>query len=456
MKKYLFIGGLLFIIFSILSVLSITFLRIPPWHLNQAIKVSTAIGAKLACSGRYISELSKQQIKQDIVSYSAANELLEITYDEQQKTVEAGLWGLHTSKARFRQGLGCTLEIGNTQALDNIQVPDLKREEGDWPKGHVVNTIIPEYQKEIQQLMLQDNQKGLDTRALLVVKDGHIIAETYGEGYSHDTRFLGWSMAKSMTAILMGQLALQGKVTLSDQNLFKAWQNDSRSTITVYDLLTMTSGLKFDETYMPGSDALRMLFDSHSASHVALQATLKHKPKQYFFYSSGTSNLLSRLFYARVGNYPQKNINYFYKHILQPLSMHHTIFELDPSGIFVGSSYMYASARDWARLGLLMNNHGLLNGHRLFSTAWGDKAKQINQSKNHPDYGFQFWLNTGTKKNRWEDLPEDAYAMMGNRSQVVMMIPSKNMVIIRLGWTAGRYPTNENFKQILDSSDNLN
>jgi len=125
--------------------------------------------------------------------------------------------------------------------------------------------------------------------------------------------------------------------------------------------------------------------------------------------------------------------------------MNHTIVESDPSGVFVGSSYVYASARDWGVLGNLLANDGMHNGKRLLTEDWLRTATQPNASANEPRYGYQLWLNRGGSELRWPDLPADAYAMRGNRAQVVMMIPSRSAVFVRLGWSSGAYPTNKHF-----------
>ena len=130
--------------------------------------------------------------------------------------------------------------------------------------------------------------------------------------------------------------------------------------------------------------------------------------------------------------------------------MLHSTLEPDPSGVFVASSYIYSSPRDWARLGQLMLNRGELNGHRLISAAWVARAVTPNVSANDPRYGYQFWLNGGGDVLRWPGLPEDAYAMNGNRQQVVMVVPSANAVLVRLGWTAGGYPLEQNFAELLE------
>lgn len=151
----------------------------------------------------------------------------------------------------------------------------------------------------------------------------------------------------------------------------------------------------------------------------------------------------------RVGGTTAAAYEFLHAKLLAPLGMANTIVEPDPSGVFVGSSYVYASARDWAQLGQLMVADGVHAGKRLLSSDWIHRATQPNRSENEPRYGYQFWLNAGGAELRWPNLPEDAFAMQGNREQIVLMIPSRNLVLVRLGWTDVRYPVDEVFSGLL-------
>jgi CubicO group peptidase (beta-lactamase class C family) len=190
-----------------------------------------------------------------------------------------------------------------------------------------------------------------------------------------------------------------------------------------------------------------MLFQAPSASDVALRSPAEHAPGSFFYYSSGTTNLLARFVRDRLGG-NQAQIDFFDRELRAPLGLRHTLFEPDPSGVFVGSSYVYAAARDWARLGLLMLDRGEFDGRQLLAPDWVERAITPNASANDRRYGYQFWLN-GPEPLRWPDLPADAYAMMGNREQVVMVIPSAGAVLVRLGWSSEQYPMEEQFNRLL-------
>jgi CubicO group peptidase (beta-lactamase class C family) len=419
------------------------------WNLGSAVQVATGLGAKIACSARFISDLSEQQALADVVSYSPAAGLLDLTYDYDNKTVDAELFGMAPKRAQYRKGLGCTLDVGDTQHLNSIQVPEVASNEDDWPKGQGVHSKIEGVQQALDQMLLDDNEKGYQTRAFLVIKGQEIIAESYAEGFTNHTPLMGWSMGKSLTAMLVGRYQYLQQIDSEQLAGLEQWKEDGRSQITIKQLLQMTSGLKFDEVYAPGSDATHMLFSAYSASDVALGSPLDEQPGTHFSYSSGTTNILARWLFEELDGDAQQLVDFAFNELFSPLSMSNTVFEPDGSGVFVGSSYIYASARDWARLALLMKNGGEMNGQQLLSQEWVKQASQPNSSENDKRYGYQFWLNSGGEELRWKDLPKDAYAMLGNRKQVVMIIPSQDMIVIRLGWSSGDYPTNNNFSELI-------
>jgi CubicO group peptidase (beta-lactamase class C family) len=420
--------------------------------LPSALSVGTGMAAKLACSGRFISGLDDARITEDLASYSGLYRQIELRAGERE--VSASLFGMAQTSATWRPGIGCSLDIGDTAPLDRLVPSTVAQRAAPWPRGDQVEDTDPVAQAVLEAILLADNAAGLETRALVMVRDGRIIAEHYADGFGADTPLLGWSMGKSVTAIMVGRLQQLGLLPADERAfhegpLFPAWAGDARRDIRLVHLLQMTSGLDWDETYAPGSDSTRILFQVASASDVAMLSAPGRPPGEYFYYSSGTTNLLSRFVHDRLGG-AQPQLDFFARQLLDPLGMRHTLFEPDPSGVFVGSSYIYASGRDWARLGLLMLNRGEFAGQALLAQDWVDRAVTPNGSANDPRYGYQFWLNAGGETLRWPGLPEDAYAMMGNRSQVVMIVPSANVVLVRLGWTAGEYPLEANFRRLLE------
>jgi CubicO group peptidase (beta-lactamase class C family) len=378
---------------------------------------------------------------------------LRIAYDDDNRTVRASLMGLSSSTASYVPGIGCYNDYRGYDQRRSLEARELPVFTSHWPHGNRVESIDPSIQRQLDTLVALDNAEGLSTRALLVVRGGQIVAESYAQGGAPDTPLLGWSMAKSLTAVMIGNLEYRGLLSVDELPGFSAWANDSRANIQLGHMLTMTDGLDFSERYDPGDDATTMLFREPSASAYALRRPLAHPSGSYHNYNSGTANLLARVYFDRTGGTLESSLEDFRRHIAVPLSFQHTVFEVDASGVFVGSSYLYASARDWARLGQMMLNGGVLNGQRIVSEDWVQRTVQPNNSSNYRAYGYQWWLNDGDQRPRWPDLPADAYAAMGNRQQLLMVIPSADTVIVRLGWTSGNYPASQRFAGILQALD---
>lgn len=449
--KRLLLAGLALLLLSPLWIAPL--IGFSPLNYREALAVGTGITAKLACSGYYLSGFSDEQNLEDIATYTPAVRSVTLRHTG-SNTVEADIYGLAPASARYYPGLGCTLQYPGMADLAVLEVPRLPANYRHWPMDDIAPTTEPKLQAVVEKLLVEDEMAGLDTRALLVARGGQILAETYKAGIDRDTPLLGWSMGKSVTAILLGRMEARGLVDNAETRLFPAWEGDSRRDISLVNLLQMSSGLDFEEPYVPGSDSTRMLFFAPSAAGVALESELLHEPGSHFYYSSGTTNLLMRLAWDRLGGDTQALLDFFAAELAGPLGLGNTTLELDASGVFVGSSYVYAPARDWARLGLLMLDQGVAGDRRLLEEDWVTRAVTPNPSRNEPRYGYQFWLNGGAVNLRWPDLEPGAYAMMGNRGQVVMMLPAHDAVVVRLGWTGtGEYPFNERLARVQAALD---
>ncbi len=274
----------------------------PPLIAADFARVAVGLGAKLACSHRYLTGLPPAQIANDLASYSVAYRLVDLEFDDARRQSRASLLGLASRSAQYREGLGCTLEIGDTSALDRVTVPPVSVPgDASWPRGERVSTLSAGAQLSLERTLQQDRQEDYDSRALLIARDGAIVAEAYGEDFGPGTLHLGWSMGKSITAMLLGSLEYRNRLRPGETDLFAPWSGDERASISVRNLLQATSGLAFSEVYTPGTDATRMLFDSHSAAAVAMAKPLEHPPGRHFSYSSGTTNLLASLLVERLG-----------------------------------------------------------------------------------------------------------------------------------------------------------
>lgn len=273
------------------------------------------------------------------------------------------------------------------------------------------------------------------TRAIVVLQGGKLAAESYAPGFSADMPLPGWSMTKSVLSALIGVLVGEGKMSLADKRLTARWRRDERRDITLEDLLRMRSGLEFSEVYDdPASDATRMLFVLGDAAAFAAAKPLAAPPGTLWNYSSGTSNILSRLVRDILGDaaYP----GFPRRALFEPLGMDSAVLEQDAGGTFLASSYMFATARDWARFGQLYLEDGVCAGRRLLPEGWTRFcASPTPQSQGR--YGAHWWLklhdSLGGQTAAAERLPQDAFHACGHEGQVLSVIPSRRLVVVRLG-----------------------
>lgn len=289
-----------------------------------------------------------------------------------------------------------------------------------------------------------------ETRAVLVLRDGRIVAERYAPGYSADMRFISWSMAKSVTAILVGFLVEDGALDLDAPAPVPEWQgaDDPRRAITLRQLLHMASGLEHTEVNDPiwDSDTNRMLFTSGTddmAGYAAAQP-LEAAPGSRYEYSSATSVILSRIIADALtdSDDPGERAAAFRRfaetRLIGPARIPSLYFEFDAQGTQIGGSFMHATARDWARIGeLLRTGHGP-DGRQIVSPEWRDFM--LAPSPQNPEYGGHIWLNRPGGRNDRPTLfpgrgPATVFSLVGNLGQYVVVSPDQGLTVVRLGNT---------------------
>ena len=288
-----------------------------------------------------------------------------------------------------------------------------------------------------------------ETRALLVWHGGHPIAERYGPGYDAKTRFIGWSMAKSVTGVLIGMLVSDGRLRLDDPVPIALWQRpgDPRGEITLRQLLQMRSGLRHVEAGDPPyeSDEVRMLFldGRDDMARYAETQPLEHDPGKVWRYSTNTSVILADLA-ARVlapGGTPDMRrravSDYLRTRLFDPVGMHSALGEFDAAGTLIGGSAIHATARDWALFGEFLRHQGAAGGVQLVPRQWIEFMTTPNPRE--AQYGAQIWLNRPATRGRSSLFPEagptDLFACEGHLGQYVLVSPSRRLVIVRLGMT---------------------
>ncbi|HRZ32868.1 MAG TPA: serine hydrolase [Flavobacterium sp.] len=402
------------------------------------LDIVSGFSAKSVASGHFIDGRSLEIIEKgdnDIDNVRlATNEI-----NEKEKVVYSSAFGLKERKAIYREGLGATLINDDFDETKPYLIPKRTKIETNlpFPYGNLEpkDSLLPEVNYEKLNLAVanafdQKGEKIKRTRALLVIYKDKIIAEKYEEGFSKNTKFLGWSMTKSITATYFGVLQYQGKIDINKPTPLTEWANDSRSKITLHNLIQMNSGLEWNEDYGNISDVTKMLFLADDMAKVQLEKPAAFEPNKHWNYSSGTTNLLSGILRRQFQNH-QDYLDFWYSSLIDKIGMHSMLIEPDMAGNFVGSSYGWATARDWAKFGLLYLHEGNWNGEQIFDKSWA-KYVATPTPTSKGEYGGHFWLNAGGK---YPDVPKDMYFCGGFQGQKVIIIPSKELVIVRFGLT---------------------
>jgi CubicO group peptidase (beta-lactamase class C family) len=404
--------------------------------------IISGYSAKNACSCVFIQGRTKESInKEELGSFPLSLGSIEINYKD--SSVTGTVLGLAKRKAIYRSGLGCTLinDLSeNAVRSQNFSVPVFRNiPDTSWDKwGDSLPLNKVKLNEAVATAFQQRyNNKPVNTRALLIIYKNKIVEEKYAAGYDMNSMFLGWSIAKSVTGALIGILVKQGKLDVNQAAPVNLWQqsNDGRKQIRIEDLLQQTSGLKFKEDYNSYSSATNMLFNKGDMAAYVESLPLKTKPGTEFYYSSGNSNILSRMVRNTVG---EKEYHAFpYNELFHKLGMYHTLIEPDASGTFVGSSYIWASARDYARFGMLYLNNGVWNNERILPEGWVQKTMTPPAANPLKNYGYQFWLNglnvKDLSKKEFPQMPADFFYADGYSGQRIYIIPSMQLVAVRFG-----------------------
>ena len=290
-----------------------------------------------------------------------------------------------------------------------------------------------------------------ETRAVIVMQNGKRIYERYAPGYGPGNRFISWSMAKSITSTLVGDLVADGKLELDTPAPVPAWRvkpGDPRAAITLRQLLNMSSGLKHIESDPPElADTNRALFADMSGDIVAhaVSAPLQSKPGTVWQYSTLTTHILADIVTRTIAPAAETPAarrkatrDFINARLAGPAGMPSLLCEFDPQGHLLGGSFCHASARDWANFGQLYLDRGVVAGRQVVAPAWVDFVQT--PAPANAGYGGQFWLNRapthGNESALFADQgPVDAYAAIGHLGQYVIIVPSKHLVVVRLGKT---------------------
>lgn len=429
----------------------------PPAIDTEQLRIALTSSAKRLCSSVFVAGRDAAHVKAEELEELATLDV-RLAVDEQDLTVVTSAGG-ESAIVLYRPHLGCTLT--DAAAVDDLRAqfdaaaypaPTPPDPERPWPLGSAVN--LPESVDGLDLAAVNaavddafaepDPANPVRTRAVVVVHDGRIVAERYAPPFDAGAPQLGWSMTKTVTAALTGILVSDGVLDVDLPAPVPEWQgaDDPRGEITLEHLLHMSSGLEFSEVYTPGSasDVILMLYGPGADDMGAFTADkpLAHPPGEHFSYASGTTNLIARI-QRQTFDDLQDYFAFPRKRLFEPLGMASAVIEPDVSGTFVGSSYMYATPRDWARLGLLYLQDGVWNGERILPEGWVDYSLTPAPAAERGQYGVQIWLNAGADGQPPPNpaLPAEMFYLSGFEGQNVVVVPSARLIVVRMGLTRG-------------------
>lgn len=428
------------------------------YYLNLLMPVITGYAAKNLASGIFVAGRTQESLEKEDLNFSFIKFNHNTVDFEKKEVTSRFLWG--KSKAICIDGFGCTLihdfseeEIKSRPYVTTEALP-LNPDTIPWPMGDLMTDTIPsginmdKLDLAVKQAMA-DTIPSKGTFALMVVYKGQPVAEVYRSDLSANNRFLSWSMAKGFTNTLVGLRVKNAGLDIHQPLNLPEWQNDDRKNITLNNLLHMNSGLEWNEDYGNLSDVTVMLHKYGDMGAFAAGKKQLFPADSVWLYSSGTTNLLSLV----LRNSFTSDIEY-YKYpreaLFNKIGMKSAIWETDASGTFVGSSYLYATMRDYARFALLYMNKGNWLGEQLLPENWADyTTTEANGSDGK--YGAFFWLNLSADQ---PDAPKDTYMCKGHDGQFIFIIPSKELIVIRTGYSKhGEFDTNLMLKGIVESME---
>ena len=398
-------------------------------YLNSLMPIITGYAAKNLASDVFVSGREPADVEALDLNFSFIKFTRNKVDFENHTVTSRFLWS--KSQALYREGYGVTLLRGKN-ALARLQAqkyPDVVNIPGP-------ETLLPgdsaltDRLAPIAKALVDDHAYNGTPFAFIVVHQDGVVAERYREGITADTRLLSWSMGKSFTNALVGIMAGDGLVDIHAPMDIPEWQGDGRAAITLSDLMQMQSGLEWNENYGTRSDVNLMLHREEDMGLFALSKPLMAKPGTHWYYSSGSTNIIMRYLRGRFAS-EEEFLQYIHERLFDPLGIDNPCFEPDMSGTPVGSSYLYATARDFARLGHMYLHDGCVGEERLLPEHWVEYTTTP-ASDSKGGYGACFWLN---RSKTYPSAPEDMYSCQGHDGQMIFIIPSKELVVVVLGYS---------------------
>ena len=408
------------------------------------IRTATGAAADALCAKTFVSGLDPQASFAEIMDRPGIRRLrfgMRYQLDRAARQLDVSVAGLFATHTVFRDGFGCVRVLGGKEPyLLKADIVTLKTPKAAPLLPEIAGTATvepsdPALKAALDHAFEEPAEPPLRrTKAVVVVRDGKVVAERYAPGIGIDTPLPSFSMTKSMINALLGVMTQQGLTSPSLPAPIPEWHaaNDPRREIEVGHLMRMTSGLALDETDDPLNPSDQMFAHDDMAAF-AVKAPLIAAPGTRWAYSSATTQILARIIREAVGG-PEQTLSFAWRELFNPLGMRSVTLEFDGSGTLQGANNMLASARDWARFGLLYLNDGKLGDKHILHPEWVDF---ITWATLDTDYAAGFWTNNSehpdARRRVSLGIPRDAYYATGNLGQRCVIIPSQRTVVVRMG-----------------------
>ncbi|NOT42933.1 MAG: serine hydrolase [Alphaproteobacteria bacterium] len=403
---------------------------------DRALQVASGMAAHTVCSAAFVSKLDPQEAFVETVQpmASVAGPFLRYSIDQDASTVETSIAGIFSAKAAYHPGYGCRQEYA-----DSIALPTPSTQSEPLAEDPVFETANAELRAALDHIFTElKDEIPRHIKAVVIVKDGRIVAEKYAAGIGPETPLPSFSIAKSVTNALVGILVRQGKLNVNAPAV-DAWRNanDPRATITLDNLIRMASGLAFEENGSGFDPVSRMLYLENDMAAYAQTGTLATPPGSTFDYTSANTLIVAGIVKRAIGGGQAGYVRFAQDELFVPAGMRRVTLEFDGAGTQVASTAILAPARDWARFGQLFLNGGIAaDGKRILPEGWVAYSKT---STADSSYGAGFWTNDSedefAERRIKAGMPHDTFFASGNRGQRIYIIPSERMVVVRLGMT---------------------
>src|SRR6516165_2184079 len=419
--------------------------------LDRAAGVPTHYVSHQMCSAVFVGGLDPDMFYREAVEpvIAPAGLLMDYRVDRTKREVTADLGGLVTSVSVFLGVEGCRVVHEGTASAPMDDDPPGAAEHAAKPMP--VDPVNPALEAALDREFAEPaSGPHRWTKSVVILHGGHIVAERHAPGYGSETPQIGWSVTRSVTDALIGILVRQKKLGVEAPAPVAAWRDpkDPRHTITIDNLLRMNSGIEFGQSlYADWRSAFdpsaQMQFDMADEAAFAETAELGAAPGTRWNYTNGNTMLLARMIRDQAGGNAASGLRFAHRELFDKLGMEHVTLEFDGAGTPIGSSHMWASARDWARFGQLYLDDGVVGGERILPEGWVDYSARLTPGSETYGYGAGFWTNRGTTggaaKRIGLGMPPDSFMARGTQGQYIVIVPSARLVVVRLGMAHDRY-----------------